>query len=371
MLENVKRQLLDNPEHIVNLLELYDFYKIKMHNNEIRFAREPDSNPTAVVIRLLNNDALYVKDYELNISCDLIDYFIKQRRDSFKNVLNRIKNELGIDSIEVTPKRRGFFNNMYVDRFTKASPMAEVTIYPESLLQNYNNIPNYRFFYDGISWETQTKFGIGFDVLTQRITIPIRNATGDLIGVKGRLNDEPKEYDPKYLYLINCPASQTLYGYYENYQYLLDGTVIILESEKSVMQLDSMGYHNGVALGSNSLSTTQAKLINKLTPKRVIFALDNSLNLANTARDAKILLEHKNMQDYTIEFFNWEKCDLLQPKDSPTDRGEKVFQQIMEHYIESIDKIIDKADEEIDLSKKEDEGDNKSFFGQLFAKKGE
>ena len=81
------------------------------------------------------------------------------------------------------------------------------------------------------------------------------------MAIKGRLNGEPEEFEPKYLYIENGPMSQTLFGYSENYSSLYENEILIVESEKSVLKLDSWGYNNVVALGSNSLSTTQAKLL--------------------------------------------------------------------------------------------------------------
>ena len=39
-------------------------------------------------------------------------------------------------------------------------------------------------FNDGISYETQQEFEIGYDELTNRITVPIRSEMHDLVGVK-------------------------------------------------------------------------------------------------------------------------------------------------------------------------------------------
>lgn len=50
--------------------------------------------------------------------------------------------------------------------------------------------------------------------------------------------------------------SQTLFGYSENYSSLYENDVWIVESEKLVLKMDSWGYNNVVALGSNLLSTT-------------------------------------------------------------------------------------------------------------------
>ena len=78
MLKDIKRELLSNPQAIVNILEAYDFYKPRIHNNrEIRCGINEGSNPTGIRIKLINNDNLFVTDYIRGISYDLINYIIK------------------------------------------------------------------------------------------------------------------------------------------------------------------------------------------------------------------------------------------------------------------------------------------------------
>ncbi|MEE1301851.1 MAG: hypothetical protein UHD64_03635, partial [Bacteroidales bacterium] len=255
MFEEVKEKLLEQPESIINILDTFDCYKTRINGREIRCAREEGSNPTAVVIRLTNNENLLVKDYELNIVLDLINYLIKIKNASFKDVMNAIKQELHLDSIYNYKRKRGLFGGLY-DGLSRNNNEISVTTYPEEILKQYRDTPNLLWLQDGISLNTQRKWGIGFDVQSQRITMPIRTSTGEIMAVKGRLNGEPEEFEPKYLYIVNGPMSQTLFGYSENYNSLYENEILIVESEKSVLKLDSWGYNNVVALGSNSLSTT-------------------------------------------------------------------------------------------------------------------
>ena len=63
MFEEIKAKLLEQPESIINILETFDCHKARINGKEIRCAREEGANPTAVVIRLVNNENLLVKDY--------------------------------------------------------------------------------------------------------------------------------------------------------------------------------------------------------------------------------------------------------------------------------------------------------------------
>ena len=342
--EEIKEKLLEQPESIINILEAFHCHKARINGREIRCARDDNSNPTAVVIRLTNNENLLVKDYELNIVLDLINYLIKIKNATFKDVMNAIKQELHLDSIYNYKKKVGLFGGIY-NNISRNSGDISVTTYPEKILKHYGSTPNLLWLQDGISLSTQRKWGIGFDVQSQRITMPIRTSTGEIMAIKGRLNGEPEEFEPKYLYIVNGPMSQTLFGYSENYSSLYEGDILIVESEKSVLKLDSWGYNNVVALGSNSLSTTQAKLLMSLNPKSVTFLLDKSLPLENTKRNAELLKTFCTMKQLEIKYWNWEDNLTLDDKAAPCDDTKEEFQYIINNEIEPIENLTEEEDE--------------------------
>ena len=339
MFEEIKEKLLEQPESIEHILDTFGCHKIRINGREIRFAREENSNPTAVVIRLTNNENLLVKDYELNTVLDLINYLIKIKNASFKDVMNAIKQELRLDSIYNYKRKTGLFGGLY-DKISRSNSEIEVITYPEEMLKQYGNTPCLRWFADGISLETQRRWGVGYCVESQRITLPIRTSSSELMGIKGRCNYEPDEYEAKYLYLTpSCPMSQTLFGYSENYSSLYENEILVVESEKSVLKLDSWGYNNVVALGSNSLSTTQAKLLMSLNPKRVTFLLDKSLPLENTKRNADLLNTFCTMRQLEIRYWNWEDNITLEDKSAPCDDTKAEFQYILENEIQPIENL--------------------------------
>ena len=202
------------------------------------------------------------------------------------------------------------------------------------ILKEYKGFPNLLWLKDGISIITQRKWNVGYDVDSQRITFPIRTPTGEIMAIKGRANFELSEFEPKYLFLKQGPMSQTLFGFSESYESLYDGDILIFESEKSVLKLDSWGYNNAVALGSNSLSTTQAKLLMSLNPKSITFMLDNSLPLENTKRNVEILQAFCKMRTLDIKFWNWTYNLDLEDKAAPCDGSKEEFIYILENEIE-------------------------------------
>ena len=344
MFEEIKEKLLEQPESIEHILDAFGFDRIRRNHREIRCAFENGMNPTAVVIRLQDNENLFVKDYERNLSLDLINYLIKSKNISFKDGMNVIKQELHLDSIYNYKRKAGLFGGLY-DKISRSNGEIEVTTYPEEILKQYGQTPNTLWLKDGISLSTQRKWNIGYDVPSQRITMPIRASSGEIIAIKGRLNGEPEEFEPKYLYIINGPMSQTLFGYSENYGSLYENEILVVESEKSVLKMDSWGYHNVVALGSNSLSATQAKLLMSLNPRRVVFLLDKSLPLINTKRNANLLKTFCTMKQVSVHFWNWENNLSLADKSAPCDDSKEELEYIMNNEIEPIENLTEEEDE--------------------------
>lgn len=338
MFEEIKLQLLEQPESIEHILDTFGFDKIRINQKEIRCAFETGMNPTAVVIRLQDNDNLFVKDYERNLSLDFINYLVKSKNIPFKDVMNAIKQELHLESIYNYKRRVGLFNGIY-DNISRPNSEMSVTTYPEEILNQYGNTPNLLWLKDGISLSTQLKWSVGFDVISQRITLPIRTSTGEIMAIKGRINGEPQEFEPKYLYLVNGPMSQTLFGYSENYSSLYENEIFVVESEKSVLKMDSWGYNNVVALGSNSLSTTQCKLLLSLNPKSVTFMLDKSLPLENTKRNAELLKTFCPMRQLRIRYWSWVDNITLSDKSAPCDDTRAEFEYILKEEIEPIEKL--------------------------------
>ena len=344
MFEQIKEKLLEQPESIEHILDTFGFDKIRKNHREIRCAFEEGMNPTAVVIRLQDNENLFVKDWERNISYDFINYLIKSKDIPFKDVMNAIKQELHLDSIYNYKKKVGLFNGLY-DRISRSNGEIDVTTYPEETLKQYGDTPNLLWLQDGISLSTQRKWGVGYCVTSQRITFPIRTSTGEIMAIKGRANFELSEFEPKYLYLIQGPMSQTLFGYSENYSSLYENEIFVVESEKSVLKLDSWGYNNVVALGSNSLSTTQAKLLMSLNPKCVTFMLDRDLPLENTKKNADLLKTFCTMRQLKIRYWNWEDNITLDEKSAPCDDSKEEFEYILENEIEPIENLTEEEDE--------------------------
>lgn len=334
MLNEIKERLIENPNKIIELLEIFGFEHINHRNTEIRFARS-DSGGANISIRLKNNPYCCVSDWSRGISTDIISYLIQEKNVEFCDVLQTTKKILGLGNDWRPQQKKVLFGGIY-QNLTQLNRETRLKTYDESVLDQYERVGNLRFLKDGISLDAQKFWNIRFSIEDNRIIIPIRNEYSEIVGAKGRLNGNADEENPKYLYTIPVAMSQLLYGYSENYQYLYGNDVILVESEKSVMQAWDFGVRNIVALGSHSLSEKQTKLLLQLQPKKIIIAMDEGLEFEHTKRNADMIKNFGGM--LTPEIWYWDADQDLDvgPKCSPTDMGKEKFEEIMEEQLVKI-----------------------------------
>ena len=333
MLKEIKKELLDNPEKLKELLEYFNFYNVHIHQSYISFGRAQDTSKKSIVVRLEKNDYLYVTDYARNISKDLFSYISEQRLVDFKDIIGVVRNILGVDDFGLFNESRGIFGGFY-EKIRKRSEYS-VRTYDESVLDKYIPLANKRFVNDNISIAAQQFFGIRYDVESQGIVIPIHNQIGELIGAKVRCNYEVQDGAMKYYYLIPCQASQTLYGYSQNYNYLTNNIIYIYEAEKSIMQCFSYGIRNCVALGSGSISRKQVRMLLELNPKKIIFMHDVGYDLENILRNINMVKNYSRFSE--VELGYWDFFDrLYDNKVSASDLGKKELLRIMDTEIKMI-----------------------------------
>lgn len=331
MLNEIKEELLKQPDTIVELLEYFDFTHINLSNREIRFARDYKGGKN-ISIRLERNESLYVNDFARGVSKDIFSYIIQEKGITFREVIQKTKRILNLSDDWRPRKRVSLFGGIY-DNVSSSNREIRLKTYSEDVLEQYEACGNLRFLRDGISLESQRFWNIRFSVECNSIIIPIYNEYGELVGAKSRINWCPQEGESKYYYPIPVSATQVLFGYSENYQYLYGNDVVVVESEKSVMQAWSFGVRNVVALGNNSISEKQVKLLLQLQPKRIIIALDEGLAFEQTQRNADIIKNLCTM--FTPEIWYWDSDqDLdIDPKSSPTDAGKDKYEEIIQEQL--------------------------------------
>lgn len=249
----------------------------------------PDGdNPTAV--QVFKEPTLGVQNYTRDIprafnQPDLIDLLRFYRDEIVSKTLKWICDELGYNFYLTKPKKESALKCLLKNikrqmREIEEEEIVDIEPLENSVLDCFMKCGNKAFTDDKISLKTQEEFEIGIDYLSDRITIPIRDSNGTLVGVKGRILDKSNaEGEQKYIYLFKCPKSQILYGLDKTYQHIMEKKfVYVFESEKSVMQCWSQGIYNCVAIGGHCLSGHQAYLLNSLNVD-IILCYDKDVNM--------------------------------------------------------------------------------------------
>ena len=338
MLGEIKETLLKNPEAIVEILEYFGFSHIKLSPREIRFARD-NAGGRNISIRLERNQCLYTNDFARGVSADFFQYIIQEKNVTFREVLQKTKQVLNLSDDWHPQEKKALFGGIY-NNILRSNRDIVLKTYDESVLDEYEKCGNLRFLRDGISLEAQRFWDVCFSVKDNAIIIPVYNEFGEIIGTKARINDIPKEGESKYFYPLPALTSQTLYGYAANYQYLYGAdTVYVGESEKFCQQLYTVGIRNCVALGNHSISEKQSKLLLQLSTKSITLMFDEGLDMKIIQSNANMIRNMTSMMDVKIYFFDYRDCLELGPKDSPSDHGIKVWNEIIENNIKDITEL--------------------------------
>jgi len=273
-------------------------------------------------------------------SMNLVGFIMRYREIEYPQAMSELNTIIGGRKIE------GFFSqdlyNPAVALKKNENEYKDVSEISAKLLERYHPYAYGGWIDEGISAETQKKFGIRYSISENKIIIPQLDINGRLIGVRGRSLDQyeidnfgkyrPVRYKGK---VLSYPTSLNLYGLFQNKRNILKaGKVIIFESEKSVMQLDTImnGNGNGVALSGSSISSWQINELSKLGINEIIVGLDKDYNdeQSRKTRAEMIVKMFKRMLLRFNVSVLFDDCDgLLGYKDSPTDKGSEPFYKLM------------------------------------------
>ena len=298
-----------------------------------RFAREEGRNPTSMV---LNLDTLSFHCFSTNSKGNLYTLIMQRKDMNFPNALKWAADYVGLDKeeydIDIQLPFGGFFQGLVKEI---SEPEFSMKTYDESELDEYKGFYNTMFLKDGISFESQEKFDVGYDALSNRITIPIYSLDNKLMGIMGRYNGKC-EKEERWLPIIPCSRSLTIYGFNENYQSIEEkGMAIIGESEKFVMQADSFGCHIALATSGCHISDTQAKHIKSMFLPKIILAYDEGLSEEDIIAEAeKLKMDNQIYKNQVGYIYDREHKYLPEgSKASPSDLGKEVFAKLVKECV--------------------------------------
>lgn len=167
------------------------------------------------------------------------------------------------------------------ERIPPAESWLKTFYYDWSTPYMESNIVKYMFD-RGFTSAILSEWQIGYDQVSDRITIPIRDHEGKLVGFKGRAWRE--NTIPRYM-ILGDNRNQTRYGFqpYQKSRYVfgLDKFIenclvgaIMVEGELNIIAMDQHGYDNCIGIAGSEFSEKQCDLI-KSHVRYIIIFLDN------------------------------------------------------------------------------------------------
>jgi DNA primase len=326
------------------VLESLQCHNIKYHdnNNYYSAAFNDGDNPQGVIIQ--NNEYLNFSSFsrsndfpnEANDIITLVEYITKK---SFVDSIKYLHNILGLEykwkrdlSIQKEKKEEDdpLFVFKKIKRAKKMINVADIDVVDEEELNEYVPILHIDWVKEGIAPWTRKKFGLMYSYKRKRVIIPIRHwLTKELVGFNMRtIIANYEEFDiPKYWITPTYQKSQNLYGLAENYDSIVSKKIVtVFEGEKSTLKRDSLLDDTCVSLQGKTMSNEQAAILIGLNAE-IVLALDKDVDI-NEVR-------HMCEKFYRIRpvSYIYDKWGILDEKDSPTDKGRKVYEFLFKHRI--------------------------------------
>ena len=249
-----------------------------------------------------------------------------------------------IVNCSVSKEFEGLVDNRvsYKERFA-GRVQRELPEFPKGVLDVFTKFYPTEWLNDGISKEAMDKFNILYSISQNKIIIPHYDLNGRLIGIRGRaLNEYEVENYGKYMPVklentwYKHPLSLNLYGIDQNLQNIKEnGICFLFESEKSVLQMESFTRPNcGLAVCGSAFNKYQLNLLMKYCrPKEIVICFDNEEKPNSSNYFDKLWGIGKKYSNYCNFSFIYDRKNLTNEKDSPTDKGEEVFEELLKRRI--------------------------------------
>lgn len=329
----INEELRRDENLIYQLIESLGYDDIRDCGDNFRFKNLDGDSANAIAFYKTG----YFVNFTRGLRGDAFAFVMYAKQCNFVTALNYIVETLHLDkealNKEIVLPFGGFYRKLIRDQ---NEPEANMKTYDESILGEYHGMYNEMFFKDGISFCTQAKYNVGYDVWSNRITIPEYTFDGQLCGIMGRLNDSKCEHEERWLPLIPCSRNLTLFGYHRNYKYIQKKSMaVIFESEKSTMQMNTFGSRIALSSCGCHLSNTQVRYLKALMINRIVLAYDEGLEEEYIRNEAMKLKMNNHLIQNKVGYIFDKDHDILPKgsKASPSDLGKEMFVELMKKKV--------------------------------------
>ena len=250
------------------------------------------------------------------------------------------------DSISHIKKEGHVYDWSNLERFIKVRKYGnQLSEYNRNIIDTLPPLYPQAWIDEGISEETMDKYQIRYYERCNQTVIPCFNDEARLVGVRVRNWDKDRVEQAKYMPLVTLDGqcykfntNQVFYGInYNKPEIERTGKVIIVESEKAVMKLDTyMGEHN-IALGmyGSNLGIQRRNQLLKMGVNTVSYVVDNDF----IGQDDEFFEQWREKIQHFIKLWDgfcrveivWDNLGLLGPKENATDRTKEIWEQLWEN----------------------------------------
>lgn len=250
------------------------------------------------------------------------------------------------DSISHIKKEGHVYDWSNLERFIRVRKYGnQLSEYNRNIIDTLPPLYPQAWIDEGISEETMDKYQIRYYERCNQTVIPCFDDEARLVGVRVRNWDKDRVEQAKYMPLVTLDGTcykfntnQVFYGInYNKPEIERTGKVIIVESEKAVMKLDTyMGEHN-IALGmyGSNLGIQRRNQLIKMGVNTVSYVVDNDF----IGQDDAFFEQWREKIQHFIKLWDgfcrveivWDNLGLLGPKENATDRTKEVWEQLWEN----------------------------------------
>lgn len=321
--QTLNNELIDNSDNIIKVLTKLGHENINDRGKYITFANIGGDNSNACSIL---KETLSYQNFSHGGSGNIFTLVMDDLDCNFPKALDVIAKWLGIRNTiqyDIHLPFNAFYKHILREQL---EPESCVRIYNENLLPPLDSFSKL-FVDDNISVEAQKHFKVRYCHEDDCVLIPIFNINDEMVGVKAR-NNSNEDYNNRWYAWLPYAKTHVVYGLNWNYKHIIrKKTLIIVESEKSVMQAWDFGLYCVVAIGGHNISEVQARIIKSLMVENIIIAFDESICEDELKYEAsKLLVDNITYKNNVFYIFDRNNTFLKQgSKDSPMDHGKNTW----------------------------------------------
>ena len=334
--DELKQYIIEN-ELTINILDDLNCYSPIKKSKEWRCGLPGDHNNSRVSIKIDTLKTTIYKSSDGKVFGDIFTLCMDIKEFDFYSANKYLHGLLGLEFDikklkEKTAKGEDPLSIFKKIKRERTVVNVDTEIYDESIIKQYEPLLHMSWVHEGIIEPTRKVFNIGYSFDRQRIVIPHRYWCGnpnEYLGVMGRTTIEAYEMleIPKYYPLKKFTKGNNLYGLQENYKYIQEaGYVSVFESEKSVLKRHSKLDKTGVALSCHDVTDEQLRILIGLNVEIVII-LDKGISIDHIRSICDRFYGIRNVS------YIYDKYDLLQDKESPADKVNKVYDYLFKYRV--------------------------------------